>query len=134
MFAMFTEKHLCWSLFLIKLKRDSNISVFLWNFQNGFTEHIQWWKYLMKSVCLLQIRTMKDVILCYLLTLQRLFNFVVRTSFLSSSFFFSYFFVDSTTCWGTEVTLWILKIKQWSFPIGSSVEFRRISASALFRN
>ena len=39
-FANLTEKHLCWSLFLIKmeawgpatlLKRDSNTDVFLWN-------------------------------------------------------------------------------------------------------
>ena len=41
-FANFTGKHLCWSLFLIKvqdfraatlLKRDSNTDVFLWNLQ-----------------------------------------------------------------------------------------------------
>ena len=43
-FAIFTEKHLCWSLFLIKLqarspatlfKRDSNTGVFLWILRNG---------------------------------------------------------------------------------------------------
>ena len=42
-FANFTRKRLCWSLFLIKLpawrpvtllKRDSNIGVFLWHLQN----------------------------------------------------------------------------------------------------
>ena len=42
-FANFTGKHLCWSLFLIKLqdfraetllKRDSNTGVFLWNLRN----------------------------------------------------------------------------------------------------
>ena len=41
-FANFTEKHLCWSLFIkvaslqptIFLKRDSNSSAFLWSFQN----------------------------------------------------------------------------------------------------
>ena len=30
------------------------------------------------------------------------------------SFFFSYFFVDFTTCLGIEVSLSVLKIKQWS--------------------
>ena len=40
-FAIFAAKHLCWSLFLIKLqawrpllKRDSNTNVFLWILQN----------------------------------------------------------------------------------------------------
>ena len=42
-FAIFTQKHLCWSLFLIKLqacrpanllKRDSNTGVFLWISKN----------------------------------------------------------------------------------------------------
>ena len=44
--ANFTEKHLCWSLFLIKLrasvsllKRGSNTSVFLWNLRN-FSENL----------------------------------------------------------------------------------------------
>ena len=55
-FASFTGKHLCWSLFLIKLhalrpatllKRDSNTAVFLWNWRSflrttSFTEHLQW--------------------------------------------------------------------------------------------
>ena len=36
-FAIFTEKHLCWSLVLIK--RDSNTSVFLWISQN-FNKHL----------------------------------------------------------------------------------------------
>ena len=46
-FAIFTGKHLCWSLFLIKLqafrpdsKRDSNICIFLWILWN-FEEHLQ---------------------------------------------------------------------------------------------
>ena len=47
-FAIFTPKHLCWSLFLIKLqawraatlwKRDSNTSVFLW--AASFIEHLR---------------------------------------------------------------------------------------------
>ena len=47
-FTDFTEKHLCWSLILVKLqtwfaatllKRDSNTFVFLWNLLN-FSEHL----------------------------------------------------------------------------------------------
>ena len=47
-FTIFTRKHLCWSLFLIKwqtwpsaslLKRDSNTGVFLWILRN-FLEHL----------------------------------------------------------------------------------------------
>ena len=47
-FANFKGKHLCWSLFLIKLrssgpatlfKRDSNAIVFQWNLRN-FSEHL----------------------------------------------------------------------------------------------
>ena len=55
-FENFVVKHLCWSLFLIKLevwrsavllKRDSNTGVFLWNMRNFeehlfFTEHSRW--------------------------------------------------------------------------------------------
>ena len=53
-FAIFTGKHLCWSLFLTKLqvlrsatllKRDSNTSVFLWIYceilKNYFDKHLQ---------------------------------------------------------------------------------------------
>ena len=53
-FANLTGKHMCWSLFLIKLqawgpvtllKRDSNTDVFLWNYQNltntYFEEHLR---------------------------------------------------------------------------------------------
>ena len=52
--ANFTGKHLCWSLFLIKLqtlkawrpatllKRDSNTSAFLWNLRIFFTEPLRW--------------------------------------------------------------------------------------------
>ena len=46
-FANFTGKHLCWSLFLIKLqaqgpflKRDSNTGVFQSNFRNSFEKSI----------------------------------------------------------------------------------------------
>ena len=58
-FAIFTAKHLFWSLFLMKLpawsaavlwKRDSNTSVFLW--AASFLEHLRW--------LLLIIRQIKD--------------------------------------------------------------------------
>ena len=46
--AIFTEKHLCWIIFLIKsclkailLIRDSNTSVFMWILRN-FKEHLIW--------------------------------------------------------------------------------------------
>ena len=55
-FAVFTGKHLCWSLFLIKVqakpatlfKRDFNTSAFLWMWQNFykhlfFIEHVRWY-------------------------------------------------------------------------------------------
>ena len=55
-FTNFTAKHLCWSLFLIKLqahrpaillKRDSKTGAFLRNYYNSyehffFKEHLQW--------------------------------------------------------------------------------------------
>ena len=54
-FTIFTEKHLCWCLFLIKLqawrpttlsKRDSNTGVFLWILRTAFfIEHL-WWLFL----------------------------------------------------------------------------------------
>ena len=49
-FAIFTRKHLCWSLFLIQLqstspatilKRNSSIGIFLWTLPN-FQEHLFW--------------------------------------------------------------------------------------------
>ena len=63
-FAIFTGKHLCWSLFMIKLKawrpttilkRDPKTGVFLWKlFRTFFTEH-HWWlllrgKHLFQSI------------------------------------------------------------------------------------
>ena len=47
-FAIFTGKHLCWSLFLIKLqtfrpdsKKDSNTDIFLWMLRN-VEKHLFW--------------------------------------------------------------------------------------------
>ena len=59
---------------------------------------------------------MNGVIAWYVLILQRLFRFIAFVSFLSISFFFSYFFVDFTTCLGIEVYLWSCsQIPKWSF-------------------
>ena len=68
-------------------------------------------KNILWTLSLLHIRTMNGVISWYILALQRLFHFIVCVSFFSISFFF---FVDSITCWSIEVSLSILRIKQWS--------------------
>ena len=114
-FAMFTRKHLCWSLFLINmqawrpatlLKRDSN-TVFSWEifkiFKNIFfyrtrsvaaSGNISW------TLSLFHLRTMNGVISWYALALECLFYFIACVSFLSVSFFFSFFFfVDFTAFW-----------------------------------
>ena len=58
--ANFTEKHLCWSLFLI-LKRDSNTPIFLWNLRNFkntyFEEHLRTTAsaYIVKQTCCFQL-------------------------------------------------------------------------------
>ena len=41
-FVNFAGKHLRWSLFLIKIKTDSNTDVFPWNKNIFFTEHLRW--------------------------------------------------------------------------------------------
>ena len=58
------------------------------------------WKYLMNSLFILHMRIMNRVLAWYVLSLQRLFHFIAFLSLLSISFFFSYFFVDFTTCLG----------------------------------
>ena len=59
-FANFKGKHLCWSLFLIKLrssgpatlfKRDSNAIVFQWNLRN-FSEHLCWKRFVNHCFCI----------------------------------------------------------------------------------
>ena len=111
-FPMFTEKYLCWSLFLINiqawrpatlLKRDSNICVFLWNFRNFLqgTPSGYFWKYLMNSVFItfennewghFVIRVSSPVFIsfCCLCFISFYFFFF---------FFFAYFSVDSTHFW-----------------------------------
>ena len=104
----------CWSFLLINLQafRHSEIcKIFKSIF---FTEHLRWLlleiSYELSLYCIM--RMMNRVIVWYVLALQRLFNFIACVSFLSISF--SFFFVDFTTCLGIEVSLSILKIKQWS--------------------
>ena len=59
------------------------------------------------------MRMVNCVIAWYVLTLQRIFHINASVSFLSISFFFCYFFVDFTTCLCIDVSVSILKIKQW---------------------
>ena len=62
-----------------------------------------------------------------------LFHFIGCVFFLSNSFFFfSYFCVDFTTCLGIDVSLSILKIKQWSCSQIPKWSFEGLVASALF--
>ena len=67
-----------------------------------------------RTLYLLHMRRMNGVISGCVSALQCLFHFIACVSFLSISFFFSYFFVDSTACLGIEESLLIPKIKQWS--------------------
>ena len=68
------------------------------------------------TLFLLHMKTMNGVVSWYilLLALHHLFHFIACVSFLSIFFFFLSFFVSSITCWGIEVSLAILKRKQWS--------------------
>ena len=105
-FAMFTEKYLRWSFFLI------NMQVLRPARTPFFTEYSRWplLEYLMNSL-FIAFETMNS----YVLALQRLFHFIACPSFLSISFFFSYFFLWILLLFGFEVSLSILKIKQWSY-------------------
>ena len=51
---------------------------------------------------------MNSVVSWYILAVQRFFHIIACVSFLSISFFFSYFFVDSTTFWfwGKFANIW----------------------------
>ena len=104
-FAMFTEKHLRWSFFLI------NMQVLRPARTPFFTEHSRWLllEHLMNSL-FIAFETMNS----YVLALQRLFHFISCPSFLSISFFFSYFFLWILLHLGFEVCLSILKINQWN--------------------
>ena len=67
------------------------------------------------TLFLLHMKTMNGVVSWYILALCLLFHFIVCVSFLSIFFlFFLSIFVSSITSCGIEVSLAILKIKQWS--------------------
>ena len=100
-FAMFTEKYLCWGLFLINiqawrpatlLRRDSEIcdifknTYFYRTHPVAASWNISW------TFSLLHLRTMNGVISWYVLAPQCLFHFIACVSLLSISFLFSYFF------------------------------------------
>ena len=119
----------CWSFFLIKLqafwnaillKRDFNISAFLWNSQN-LEEHLflqstsggYFWKYLMNSLFIAYENDEScHCVVC--IGSPALISFYCLR-FVSFHFFLLFlFFVDFTTCLGNEVNLSILEIKVWS--------------------
>ena len=66
------------------------------------------------TLFLLYFRTMNGVTSWYVWVLQRLFHSVACIPFISISFSFSYFFSWVLLFFGFEVSLSILKIKQWS--------------------
>ena len=68
------------------------------------------------ALFLLHMKTMNGVVSWYILLLA-LHHFFYCACFVSFYFlyFFLSFFVSSFICWGIEVSLAILKIKQWSY-------------------
>ena len=127
---MFTGKQLCWSLFLIKLEEPRNFikkklqhkcfsvkfskflkTLFLQNTPGGY-----FWKYLMNSLfvayendewCHFEVRVGSSA-----------FIFFYCVCFCSFYFFlFFLFFVNSTTCWGTDVNLSILRKRSEVIPM-----------------
>ena len=128
-FAMFTGKHPCWSLFLINmqawmpatlLKRDSNIDVFLWNLRN-FSEHLFLqntsagcvWKYLMNSLFI----AFENNEWCHFVVRIGSAAFISFYCMCFVSFYFFLFFLSFLwilLLFGFEVSLSILKTKQWS--------------------
>ena len=102
-FAMFTGKHLCWSLFLKNiqawrpatlLKRYSNIVIFLWNFRNTFKK-ASGGKMNTSGGCF----WMNGVTLWYVLAIQCLLRFIACVMLLSFLSFCIIFLIDSATFW-----------------------------------
>ena len=64
------------------------------------------------TLSLLHMRMKIRVSVWNVLALQRLLHFTGCVSFLSITFFFSYFFVDFSNCLGTEVSLlkWSIRV------------------------
>ena len=86
-FAKFTRKHLCWSLFLIKLqafkpvyllKKDSNTGAFLWKLRI-FKEHLFWSTSAIDFFCISETQTTNNVI--YILPENFIFNFRIYKIF-----------------------------------------------------
>ena len=64
---------------------------------------------------LLDVKMMNCLVSWYILALRPLFHLLTYIWFLSIFlFFFFNFFLNSIICWGIEISLAILKIKQWS--------------------
>ena len=104
----FVKKRLQYRCFSVKFAKSLGAS-FLQSTSGGC-----FWKYLINSFFIACENDMNGVIAWYVLALQRIFGFIAFVSFLSISFFFSYFSVDFTTCLGMKVSSSILKTKQWS--------------------
>ena len=122
--------------FIKKRLQDSFVSVKFSKFLNTFffTEYIQW--------LLLQIshefslnciweQWMVSFRGTYWLSSANFILLHVFLFFLFLSFFLFFLFVDSTTCWGIEVSLLLIKIKQWSSSKVSQWSFEGFVASAL---
>ena len=123
---MLTGKHLCRSFFSIDmqawrpatlLKRDSNIGASLWILRTSFLQNTSsgcFWKYLMNTLFI----TFDNNEWCHFVApywlSQRLFHFIVCVLFSSISFFFFLFFKWILLLFGFEISLSILKTKQWS--------------------
>ena len=101
-------QHRCflWNLWNFSVKSLKNL--FYRTLPVATSENILW------ALSLLHMRMMNRVIAWYVVVLQSLFHFTACVSFLSISFIFSYVFVAFTTSLGIEVSLSILKIKQWN--------------------
>ena len=115
-FALFTGKHLCWSLFLIKFPawRPFALLIRLQHrcFPVKFTKFLRTTFFdrtptvaasgnMLWTLSFFHMRTINSVISWYVLTLQRLFHFIACVSFLP--IFFLFFFL---------IFLWILLLAE----------------------
>ena len=86
------------------------------------------------TLLLLHMKTMNGVVLWYTLLLALTYFVLLRVLRFILFFFFLRFFVSSGTCWGIEVSLVILKIKQWSCLQAPRCSFKGWVVIALFSN
>ena len=129
-FAIFTGKHLCWSLFLINmqawrpatlLKKRVQHRFFPVKFAKNlrtpfFIEHVRWLLLeISHELCLYCIWEQWMVSFRGTYRLSSVYFTLLRVfSFFSISFILSYFFLWILLLFRFEVSLSILKTKQWS--------------------